>query len=78
MEAGFDKSDRGQMIMACGTGKTLVSHQDGREHGRKGRAGPVRGAVNIPNAPGHQALVRTEGNPARLHWRVFGSKRQLW
>ena len=25
VEAGFDKSDRGQMIMACGTGKTLVS-----------------------------------------------------
>ena len=25
VEAGFGKSDRGQMIMACGTGKTLVS-----------------------------------------------------
>ena len=25
VEAGFGKSDRGQMIMACGTGKTLIS-----------------------------------------------------
>ena len=25
VESGFSKSDRGQMIMACGTGKTLIS-----------------------------------------------------
>ena len=61
MVNGFDNNDRGQMIMACGTGKTLASIKIAES--MIGIGGLVLYAVpsNITNAPGHTALGQSRG-----------------
>ena len=47
---GLKAADRGKLIMACGTGKTLTSLRIAEELGRRRRLRPVAGA--IPGADG--------------------------
>ena len=70
VQAGFEESDRGRMVMACGTGKTLTAlhiaeriappPQEGRRHG------PLCGPVDIAGNAVDARVVGQREHPAQV------------
>ncbi len=85
--AGLGKHDRGQLIMACGTGKTLASLHIAERHcrahgggeGEEGRNRPVPRPVHIADPAEHARVVgqlqRTALLPGRLLRQEHGRGR---
>ena len=71
--AGFDAgADRGQMIMACGTGKTFTSLRLAEQVAR-GRVGSVPRAVDQPVVADRRRMGERRTGPARNLRCLFGS-----